>query len=58
MALVGTVVKLVLTFFIKPQIWLSLKAGMGNMRMGKGNGERGTGNGESLKAGIFKMGNL
>ena len=25
---------------------------------GTGNGERGTGNEESLKAGIFKMGNL
>ena len=43
---------------------LSLKQGTGNrgmgmgMGMGMGNGERGTGNGESLKAGIFKTGNL
>ena len=29
-----------------------------NGESGNGNGERGTGNGESLKAGIFKMGNL
>ena len=35
---------------------LSLKQGTGNR--GMGNRERGTGNGESLKAGIFKMGNL
>ena len=42
------------------------KTGTGNGRMGEresgtGNGERGTGNlqnGETLKAGIFKMGNL
>ena len=34
-------------------IRLSLKAGMGNVRMGMG-----TGNGDSLKAGISKMGNL
>ena len=50
--------------------WLSLKQrtgnrgmgngewGMGNGEWGTGNGKRGTGNGESLKAGIFKMGNL
>ena len=35
---------------------LSLKQGTRNR--GMGNRERGTGNGESLKAGIFKMGNL
>jgi len=32
--------------------------GTGNGERGTGNGERGTGNGESLKLGIFKMGNL
>ena len=32
--------------------------GNGNGERGTGNGERGTGNGESLKAGIFKTGNL
>ena len=32
--------------------------GTGNGERGTGNGERGTGNGESLKWGIFKMGNL
>ena len=37
---------------------ISLKRGTENQGMGTGNGERGTGNGESLKAGIFKMGNL
>ena len=30
----------------------------GELGNGNGNGEQGTGNGESLKAGIFKMGNL
>ena len=30
----------------------------GNEKCGNGNGEWGTGNGESLKPGIFKMGNL
>ena len=29
-----------------------------NGELENGNGERGTGNGESLKAGIFKTGNL
>ena len=39
---------------------LSLKQGTGNRGMGMGmeNGEQGTGNGESLKRGIFKIGNL
>ena len=40
--------------------WLSLKQGTGNGN-GNGNEKRGTGNlenGESLKAGIFKTGNL
>ena len=39
-------------------VGLSSKQGTGNRRMGTGNGERGTGDGESLKAGIFKTGNL
>ena len=42
---------------ITVQSWLSLKAGTGNLGMGMGMG-MGMGNGESLKAGIFKMGNL
>ena len=32
--------------------------GNANGELGTGNGERGTGNGESLKRGIFKIGNL
>ena len=34
------------------------ESGNRNGERGTGNGERGTGNGESLKPGIFKMGNL
>ena len=37
---------------------LPLKKGTGNQTIKTKNGERGTGNGESLKAGIFKSGNL
>ena len=44
--------------YLSVEARLSLKAGMGNVRMGMRNGEWGTGNGESLKWGMFKTGNL
>ena len=47
-----------MTFVLGGFIQAIFKTRNGEWGNGNGNGERGTGNGESLKAGIFKMGNL